>query len=172
VYAFVGDRLGYLLEQRTGDVRTVRAVVHGSVADLSPLEAVRTLAALQRMAGSEALLVVAALLKRAKNITRDVEAPADLAALAPALSEPAERALAAELAARAPRVAQAVEAGDHDAALGEIAGLGPAVTTFFDEILVNAEDEAVRTARLGLVATLRDLILRLADLSEIVAETK
>ena len=172
VHAFVADRLVFLLEQRGFDVRSVRAVVHGGAAACSPLEAVRTLEALERMAGSEALLAVAGLLKRAKNITRDIDRPASLADLTGRLREPAERALSAELAVRSPRVAQAIASGDHDAALTQIAALGPVVTTFFDEILVNAEDHEVRAARLALVATVRDLILRLADLSEIVAEMK
>ncbi len=172
VQAFVGDRLSYLLEQRGFDVRSVRATVHGPVGTISPLEAVRTLEALARLAGSEPLQMVAGLLKRAKNITRDIGTPDPLSDIVGTLAESAERALAAELEARGPRVTAAIEAGDYDAALGEIAGLGPVVTTFFDEILVNAEDADVRAARLGLVATLRDLILRLADLSEIAAETQ
>jgi len=43
------------------------------------------------------------------------------------------------------------------------------VTKFFDDVLVMAEDEGVRRARLGLVATLRDRILDIADISEIAA---
>jgi glycyl-tRNA synthetase beta subunit len=38
-------------------------------------------------------------------------------------------------------------------------------------VLVMADDEALRTARLALVATLRDLILDIADISEIVTES-
>jgi glycyl-tRNA synthetase beta chain len=45
------------------------------------------------------------------------------------------------------------------------------VAKFFDDVLVMAEDERLRTARLGLVATLRDLILEIADISEIVTES-
>jgi glycyl-tRNA synthetase beta subunit len=40
------------------------------------------------------------------------------------------------------------------------------VTAFFDAVLVMAEDERLRAARLGLVASLRDLILEIADISE------
>jgi glycyl-tRNA synthetase beta chain len=169
---FVADRLTFLLERRGFDVRSVRAVVHGEVVRVSPLEAVRTLEALRRLAGSEALQEVAHLLKRVKNITREIGEPSQLAEVSPLLAEPAEQALASELATRSPRVRQAIEAGDHDTALGEIAALGPAVATFFNEILVNAEDQAVRAARLALVAIVRDLVLQLADLSEIVAEAK
>jgi glycyl-tRNA synthetase beta chain len=45
------------------------------------------------------------------------------------------------------------------------------VAQFFDDVLVMAEDETLRTARLGLVARLRDLILNIADISEIVTES-
>ena len=41
---------------------------------------------------------------------------------------------------------------------------------FFDDVLVMAEDERLRAARLGLVAALRDLILEIADISEIVTD--
>jgi glycyl-tRNA synthetase beta chain len=45
------------------------------------------------------------------------------------------------------------------------------VAKFFDDVLVMADDETLRTARLALVATLRDLILDIADISEIVTES-
>jgi len=43
----------------------------------------------------------------------------------------------------------------------------PAVTTFFDDVLVMAEDAQLRSARLQLVARLRDVVLDIADISEI-----
>ena len=42
---------------------------------------------------------------------------------------------------------------------------------FFDDVLVMTDDETLRAARLALVATLRDLILDIADISEIVTES-
>ena len=60
--------------------------------------------------------------------------------------------------------------GDYREAFAAIAALQPAVATFFDDVLVMAEDGALRDARLGLVATLRDLILGIADISEIVTD--
>jgi glycyl-tRNA synthetase beta chain len=86
------------------------------------------------------------------------------------LTEPAEQALVAELAARAPVIRVAAERGEYRDAFTAIAGLQPAVAKFFDDVLVMADDESLRTARLGLVATLRDLILSIADISEIVTE--
>jgi glycyl-tRNA synthetase beta chain len=167
--AFMSDRLAYLLEQRGFDVRAVRAVVHGGVEDVSPYEAKKKLEALSQMSGSEALLGVATLLKRVKNITKGIAAPASPAA-ALLLTEPAERALMAELDTRAPAIRTAAARGDYRDAFSGIAQLQPAVAKFFDDVLVMAEDEQVRIARLGLVATLRDLILGIADISEIVTE--
>jgi glycyl-tRNA synthetase beta chain len=46
------------------------------------------------------------------------------------------------------------------------------VDRFFTEVFVMADDERVRTARLTLMAELRDLILGLADISEIVPQTE
>jgi glycyl-tRNA synthetase beta chain len=166
--AFISDRLAYLLEQRGFDVRAVRAVLHGGIAQVSPLEARRKLEALSRMSGSEALIGVATLLKRVKNISKGIPAPTSLADLDGALSEPAERALLSSLGTNAKSIQDAASRGDYREAFGSIASLQPAVATFFDEVLVMAEDERVRTARLRLVASLRDLILDIADISEIV----
>jgi glycyl-tRNA synthetase beta chain len=149
-------------------VRSVRAVLHRGVEGTSPLEARRTLAALAQMSGSAALLGVATLLKRVKNISRGVASPASLDAMDGLLAEPAEAALLAELRARAPAIRAAAARSDYRAALTAIAALQPPVATFFDDVLVMAEDEGLRRARLALVAALRDLILEIADISEIV----
>ena len=58
--------------------------------------------------------------------------------------------------------------GDYREAFAGVASLQPAVAKFFDDVLVMAEDERVRAARLGLVASLRGLILDIADISEMV----
>jgi glycyl-tRNA synthetase beta chain len=166
--AFVGDRLAYLLEQRGFDVRSVRAVMHAGVERVSPLEAKRKLEALAQLSGSPALLGVAGLLKRVKNISKGVTAPERLDT--EALVEPSEQTLAAALAARAPAIRQAAARNEYRTAFTEIAALQAPVARFFDDVLVMAEDERVRTARLQLVAALRDLILDIADLSEIVTE--
>ena len=74
--------------------------------------------------------------------------------------------------ARRPRIEKAVASADYRHALVEIAGLRPVVDRFFTEVFVMADDERLRTARLRLMADLRDLILTLADISEIVPRTE
>ena len=167
---FVSDRLAYLLEQRGFDVRAVRAVMHAGVERLSPYDARKKLEALAQLTGSEALLGVATLLKRVKNITKGIGGVESLAGIRPALKEPAELALASELETRAPIIQAAAAKRDYKDAFTNIAHLQPAVAKFFDDVLVMAEDERLRAARLGLVATLRDLILDIADISEIVTD--
>jgi glycyl-tRNA synthetase beta chain len=166
--SFMGDRLSYLLEQRGFDIRSVRAVTHAGPATISPLETVRKLAALAQMSGSESLLGVATLLKRVKNISKGVAAPA--AVDASLLTEPAEKALVSALESGATGIRAAASRGDYRDAFTGIAALQPPVAKFFDDVLVMAEDERLRAARLGLVAALRGLILDIADISEIVTE--
>jgi glycyl-tRNA synthetase beta chain len=126
--------------------------------------------ALRRLRGSEDLTALAVLFKRVKNIARELT---DVTTLERgALTEPAELALLAELDARRPAVATALAGADYTRALTEIAALRPVVDRFFIEVFVMADDARVRTARLTLMAQLRDLILDLADISEIVPQTE
>jgi glycyl-tRNA synthetase beta chain len=171
LFTFIADRLAYLLEQRGFDVRNVRAVMHGGIEQVSPLEARRKLEALAQMSGSDALVGVATLFKRVKNITKGIAGDGvDLASLDAKLKEPAERALWQALTTKGPGIRDAIARGGYKDAFAEIAALQPVVTKFFDDVLVMAEDAEVRAARLALVATLRDQILQLADISEIAPE--
>jgi glycyl-tRNA synthetase beta subunit len=152
--------------------------MHGDVDALSPVEVRRKLEALAQMAGSEALMGVAALLKRVKNISKGVAAPATLPAgdqNGPAeggpYKEPAEVALRDALVAGAPGIRSAAARGDYRQAFTGITALRPFVAKFFDDVMVMTDDKALRDARLQLMATLRDLILGIADLSEMAAET-
>jgi glycyl-tRNA synthetase beta chain len=113
---------------------------------------------------------LAVLFKRVKNIARE---RTDAAQPDPgALTEAAERALVDELTVRRPRIAQAIESADYKRALSDIAGFRPAVDRFFTEVFVMVDDHRVRNARLALMSELRDLILALADISEIVPQTE
>ena len=57
--------------------------------------------------------------------------------------------------------------GDYKAALLQLAGLREVVDTFFDKVMVMAEDVELRNNRLALLNTLRGLFLRVADLSRL-----
>ena len=65
-----------------------------------------------------------------------------------------------------------MNAADYRQAFADIAGLRPVVDRFFTDVFVMADDARLRQARLTLMAELRDLILTLADISEIVPQTE
>ena len=170
---FMRERVIYLFEQRGFDVRNIRAVVPHSLERVDMIEARKKLEALAQMSGSEALRGVATLFKRVKNITKDVapHSPVISDGLKGSLKEPAELALLSEVEARAPGIQRAAERAEYREAFAAIAAFQPVVAKFFDDVLVMADDETLRTARLALVARLRDLILDIADISEIVTES-
>jgi glycyl-tRNA synthetase beta chain len=122
------------------------------------------------MRTSDDFQALAVLFKRVKNIAKEL--PAVGALDRDALTEPGERALLTALDAARPRVEAAAAGADYTRAFTEIATLRPVVDRFFTEVFVMAEDARLRTARLTLMATLRDMILALADISEIVPHTE
>jgi glycyl-tRNA synthetase beta chain len=166
---FAQDRVQYALEQRGVPLEIYRGATP-PIGDVVPLRARRVADALQRMRTSEDFQALAVLFKRVKNIAKELKGTALLDRAA--LTEPAERAFLAELDARQPRIERSAQAADYRQAFIEIAGLRPAVDRFFTDVFVMVDDERVRTARLTLMADLRDLILQLADISEIVPKTE
>jgi glycyl-tRNA synthetase beta chain len=176
--AFLLDRVRYVLELRGSDVRNVRAVTHDAVSNLSPLFARRLLAVLPEFTGSDDFRTLALVFKRVRNIARSMPDEEfdrllpEAGAVVAGLTEPAERALAQEILARRGTLMFAADAGTgYREALAEAAKYGPTVATFFDDVLVMAEDPKIRQARLFLMKALERQILRLADVSEIVQES-
>ncbi len=174
--AFVLDRVRFILEHRGFAGPIVRGATPSS--DVSPLRARRMAEALQGMRASDDFQALAILFKRVKNIAHSTSSGQAKELSAPtrvdreALVEPAERALLDELDARRPNIESAVGRSDYRTAFTEIAGLRAAVDRFFTEVFVMADDARLRTARLALMADLRDLILHLADISEIIPQTE
>ena len=169
--SFMADRVRFVLEQRGYDVRNVRAVTHSEVTELSPLTAKRKLEVLPEFTESPEFRQLAVLFKRVKNIARNLEASSP--DLGGKLTEPAEKALAAEVDRLQPAIESAVSSGSgYRQAFGEAAKAGPAVAKFFDDVMVMADDPKLRDARLRLLRRLERLILQLADVSEIVPEEK
>ena len=165
--AFVTDRLPHALTLRRmapGVPRAVLAVrgVENPVSDL--WQRILALDGAVK-AGDYATLAVAH--KRARRIltpeARNVELRPDL------LREAAEVRLGDALHSVEQTVAKHSAIGDYGAAFRRIAGLAPRVDAFFDDVLVMAEDPAVRANRLALLARLDALFSEVGDLSQIEA---
>jgi glycyl-tRNA synthetase beta chain len=121
--------------------------------------------------GSEDFRALAVLFKRVKNIARELgEPPLSFAELRVRLTEPAEMALLDGVERRRPEMASAVAAGDYARAFVTAAAFRADVDRFFTDVFVMVDDASLRTARLSLMVQLRDLIMQLADISEIVGD--
>jgi len=83
------------------------------------------------------------------------------------LREPAERALASALDAIASSVDAYLRGAEYDAALTLLASLRPTIDAFFNDVMVNDPDAALRANRLALVNRVRTLFSGVADLSRL-----
>ena len=79
--------------------------------------------------------------------------------------EPAEKALAEAVLALRTEVQPLIAQGDYTAVLDKLANLRAPVDSFFDNVMVNAEDPVLRQNRLAILNTLQDLFLQVADIS-------
>jgi glycyl-tRNA synthetase beta chain len=150
---------GYLSEE----IESVLAQLPTPLYQVLPrLEAVR-----QFMGEPEAAALCAAN-KRIGNILKKSEG-ATVTLNAKALVEPAEKALAETLASIAPKAEQAFIAQDYTGALKQLAALRVPVDAFFESVMVNAEDPALRANRLALLASLSRAMNQVADISRLAA---
>lgn len=79
--------------------------------------------------------------------------------------EPAEKALAEAVLALRTEVQPLIAQGDYTTVLDKLANLRVPVDNFFDNVMVNAEDPALRQNRLAILNTLQGLFLQVADIS-------
>ena len=162
VWDFVLERLEGLLDVPVEFVRAARG--SSGVRELGAIA--RLAEALAAAAGTDAFERAYVAFDRSDRLGSRAEGAAT--AVDPKLlTDEAERALLEALGAAAPRVEAAVAAGEFEDALAAAGELGPAVDRFFDEVLVMAEDEAVRANRLRLLLDVRDAVGLLGDLSQI-----
>jgi glycyl-tRNA synthetase beta chain len=162
---FVYDRLrGYLREQGF-TTNQVEAVVSQRPSRFDQVQArLEAVVAFAQLPESEAL---AAANKRVKNILEKSGRSEGVDAAL--LSQDEERRLHAALEALAPGVEHEVSRGQFALALKALAGVRGDVDAFFDKVLVNAEDPAVRANRLALLTALERLLNRVADISRLAA---
>ncbi|KMW46502.1 glycine--tRNA ligase subunit beta [Ralstonia insidiosa] len=163
---FLYDRLRGYLKDKGYSTNEVEAVVSQRPQRLDDivarLEAVRAFAALPQ---AEAL---AAANKRITNILKKTDVAIG-AVQTQLLKEDAERALHQAVASSEPHVHDAFARGDFTTALKTLAGLREAVDTFFDGVMVMADDTALRDNRLALLGELHGLMNRVADISKLAA---
>jgi glycyl-tRNA synthetase beta chain len=165
ILSFMRERLAVTLRDQgfsANEVDAVLAVGPLVVADLPErLAAVRSFSALPESSS------LAAANKRVGNILKKAETSVVPIVDETLLKEPAEAALYGTLCKVAPLAEAAFERREYAASLQALAALKAPVDAFFDTVMVNADDPALRANRLGLLATLHAAMNRVADLSKL-----
>lgn len=168
------DLHGFMLERLKGYLRDknfapdeIEAVV-GQAPSRIDLVIPRVLAvrAFKRLPEADAL---AAANKRIQNILRKASEGPEGAAEPALLVEPAEKALFEAVNKLAPGVASLVGFGSYTEALTALAGVRTEVDTFFDKVMVMADEPQLRNNRLALLKSLGDLMNQVADISKLAA---
>ncbi len=162
---FMLDRQAVSLRDQGYSAQEVDAVLALKPARLS--EVAQRLAAVRAFAALPEAPALAAANKRVGNILKKAEGEVMPEVNPALLKEAAEAALAAALAQVAPAAQAAFERGDYTANLQALAALKAPVDTFFDQVMVNADDPALKANRLGLLASLHAAMNRVADLSRL-----
>jgi glycyl-tRNA synthetase beta chain len=170
LWDYVLERLrAYLLDPAAaGHVAGVTTEMFDAVRASGPVSPVDFRARLEALVKFLALPEAASLTaanKRISNILKKADGGGAGTVDVTLLREPAEKALHEAVAALITDVERALAKRDYAAALTRLATLRPAVDAFFDGVMVNAEDPALRRNRLALLARLRALFTRIADLS-------
>jgi glycyl-tRNA synthetase beta chain len=165
---FWAGRLTNALGERGYAYDEVAAALGGSEGGTDPLDVERRAAALKAWRANTDFVPLVVGFKRVANILRAAEdAPGGVVGDLPDANE----AALLDAVERARREAEPLfTARDYEKVLGVLLSLRAAIDAFFEAVMVNADDPAVRRRRLGLLATTRVLFDRGWDLSRVVVE--
>lgn len=168
----LGEVEGFLLERLRShaaeagiETNTAHAVAASGVRQVADFMA--RARAVQSFADDPRAESLIAANKRIANLLRQAEGEASSGLVRDQLQEPAEMDLAAALEETRAKLDLALAQGDYRAALDQLADLREPVDRFFDQVMVMAEDEAVRCNRLALLGELRGVFLRVADVARL-----
>ncbi|PPD16421.1 MAG: glycine--tRNA ligase subunit beta [Methylobacterium sp.] len=170
--SFFHDRLKVMLRDSGARHDLVDAVLANGEANDDLLLVVRRVEALGKFLETEDGKSLLAGAKRATNILRaeekkDGEGAFEAASDPALLTEESEKALHAALSRAGEAAMVALEKPDYEAAMRAMASLRAPVDAFFDAVMVNADDPAIRKNRLALLATLRRVTRQVADFTKI-----
>ncbi len=165
VYNFIIERLkGYYADQGVS-ANVFDAVQSTSPAELTDFEKrINACIEFSKLEESESL---AAANKRIKNILKKVEGDIAENVDNSLLQEDAEKALADAVATAETKVMPLFEEREYTKALSELATLRTTVDTFFDNVMVMADDEAIKGNRIAMLNKLSNMFMQAADISRL-----
>ena len=162
---FFYDRLAVSLREQGYSAQEVDAVLALRPQRLS--DVAQRLAAVRAFAALPEAPALAAANKRVGNILKKAETAVQPQVNAALLQEAAEKDLYAALQTIAAQAQQQLQAGDTTAHLQALAALRVPVDAFFEHVMVNADDVALKNNRLGLLASLHQSMNQVADLARL-----
>ena len=163
VQDFIFDRLRARYEDEGVEVAVYQAV--RAVSPTSPLDFDQRVQAVQAFRALPQAAALAAANKRVSNLLSKAEGQVAASVEAHHFDNPSEFALNAAIQQAEHAVQPLAAARQYNLALSQLANLREPVDAFFEAVLVNAEDPAVRANRYALLAKLRGLFLGVADIS-------
>ncbi|MDM7944656.1 MAG: glycine--tRNA ligase subunit beta [Hydrogenophaga sp.] len=161
---FIHDRLAGSLREQGGTAQEVDAVLALKPQRLGDVP--KRLSAVRAFAALPEAPALAAANKRIGNILKKSEATGAVVDAA-LFVETAEKNLFAAMQSTVPAANAKFDAGDYTGSLQALAALRMPVDAFFDGVMVNADDAALKANRLGLLKQLHDAMNRVADLSRL-----
>lgn len=163
VLDFIIDRLRAWYQERGTNTDVYSSVL--ARYPTSPLDFDNRIQAVQHFQQLPEAHALAAANKRVKNILKQTEAPQQSQLNHALLQEPAEKQLATVLEQMSKEVEKLCIACKYTEALTVLAKLQQPIDNFFDQVRVMVEDEKIKENRLTLLISLRNLFLKVADVS-------
>ena len=122
----------------------------------------KKISALNNLVNSEGFSEVFSTFKRVANITKDIDLSGEMSVNEKLFEEDAEKTLYAKYSEVSSKAY-----GSYEEELDALLGLKPELDSFFDSVMVNVEDEAVKNNRKSIVASIYKSILKIADIKEV-----
>jgi len=122
----------------------------------------KKISALNNLVNSEGFSEVFSTFKRVANITKDIDLSSDLSVDEKLFQEDAEKTLYVKYSE-----VSSNSYSNYEEELDALLGLKPELDSFFENVMVNAEDEAIKNNRKAIVASIYKSILKIADIKEV-----
>ena len=163
VFEFMLGRFRAWYQDEGIEVDVIQAVL--ARRPTKPVDFDRRVKAVSHFRTLDAAEALAAANKRVSNILAKNDITSQGNVVESLLSDDAEKVLASQVAKFATELAPLYADGNYQEALSQLAGIRESVDNFFDNVMVMADDEAVKQNRLALLSQLSSLFLDIADIS-------
>ena len=165
VLTFLGNRLARILADEGLSKDVIASAISASADQIPDVE--RRANALEKLKGMPDFIPLAAAFKRVENILKKADLSSSPTVDPSLFTQVAEGDLFSACQKTSTQVNQHLAQGDLDNALSTIATLQGPVDAFFDDVMVMADDTAVRQNRLALLASISAIFGQIADFSQI-----